>query len=187
MNMLKGMLAVKGVRVLCVAAALLCVAAQPADAKVTNQWEGEGRYFKQVAPGKWQEFFNGAKAFDFNEVTRSADIIHLHDTSRDITVVLSKNQAKILKTGTFQFAYTGKFVYVVFAYSGGEFRVMDGGRWEEWQNGKLAFSFVETGRNASSVTLYDSSRGIRVVVTSSDFQVYSGESLLFKKKGQYVR
>src|SRR5262245_23627148 len=123
---------------------LLCMsAAQEASAAVANMWQGDGRTFQQVAPGKWQEFYNGQKAFDFQEVTRTGEIVHLHDTSRDITVILSAKQAKVYQTSKYLFAYNGSFTFTVFAYNGGEFRWAGGNNWEEWQGGKKVFSFVD--------------------------------------------
>jgi hypothetical protein len=79
-------------------------------------------------------------------------------------------------------------VYVDWAYDTGEFRNLGNGRWEEWIKGRKVFSFVEQGRGKDgSVTLYDASRGIKVVLTSSEFRVYEGTRFAFKKSGQYVR
>src|SRR5262249_20442360 len=53
-----------------------------------------------------------------------------------------------------------------------------GGKWREYQNGQVAFTFRETARARDSVTLYDSSRGIRVKLTTTQAIVTSDSDTL---------
>jgi hypothetical protein len=190
MNHAKNVILAGAGRYFAVALGVLCLSATQASAAVADMWVGEGRTFQQVAPGKWQEFYKGQKAFDFQEVTRTGDIIHLHDTSRDISVVLSGSQAKVYQTSKYLFAYNGGFVYTVFAYNGGEFRWAGGSKWEEWQGGKKVFSFVDLEPNNQKLyKLYDASRGITVEIETggTQWRVYSGSTLLWSKAGKWVR
>src|SRR5262245_60722716 len=117
MNQAKSMLLAGGWRYFAAVLGLLSLSAgQEASAPVVNMWQGDGRTFQQVAPGKWQEFYKGQKAFDFQEVTRTGDIVHLHDASRDISVILDAKQAKVYQTSKYLFAYNGSFTFTVFAY-----------------------------------------------------------------------
>jgi hypothetical protein len=53
----------------------------------------------------------------------------------------------------------------------GEFRHIGGDVWAEYQNGKRLFTFHETSRGAGTVSMYDSSRGLRVTLDRMKAQI----------------
>jgi hypothetical protein len=166
---------------------LFCLTATEASAMTTNQWGHSRGGFWVDSAGTWREWYDGKFTFTFKEVDRTADTVLLHDTSRDISVLLTATQAKVYQGGQFKFAYNGAFTPTLFSYNGGEFRSVGGGSWEEWQGGRKAYSFVEKSRSGSGATLYDASRGITVVITATQFTVYEGDVRMWSKAGKIVR
>lgn len=175
------------VRGLALAVGLLCLMATHAKAAVADSWIRQGGAFRKVAPGQWQEFANGKRIFDFREILRTQDSVHLYDQSRGITVRLEKTQAAIFRSGNYLGSYQGRFIFTVFGYQGGEFRFINGDRWEEWQGGRKMYNFVETSETTTVTTLRDASRNITVELRTNEFRVFRGGSLLFTKAGQFVR
>jgi hypothetical protein len=153
----------------------------------TDRWGGQGRSFQKEPNGTWAEYLNGKRIFGFTEVTRDQNSVHLHDKGRNVSVLLTASKAEVSEKGKFQFAYEGRFFYSVFAHKLGAFYDRGGNRWEEMQNGKVAYRFVQTGRTMTSVTLYDDSRGLTVVLNMTDFRILSGNKELGKVPGKWVQ
>lgn len=167
---------------------LLCLAATQASAGVTDTWQHSRGDFRLISPGNWQEHdAKGKKLFSFKETARGADAIHIHDARRGITVVLTETQATVFQNSKNLGAYTGRFIFSVFGYDGGEFRSVGKGRWEEFQDGRKVFTFIELVRGGGIIPLFDASRGITVEISSSQFSVSSGGSVIFTKAGKFIR
>lgn len=63
------------------------------------------------------------------------------------------------------------WIYQAKSYSG-EFRHERDGSWGEYQNGKRVFTLRETNRDAGRITLFDDSRGLRVMLYLTKAIVY---------------
>lgn len=159
-----------------------------ASADPADSWVRSGGSFRKVGPGRWQEFAGATKIYDFEEYSRTATEIKLYDRSRNVSVYLNDKEALIYKDGSYWFKYSGRFIFTVFAYTGGEFRFLGSGRWQEWAGGKLVYSFREVGaETANVVRLYDASRDISVEIQNTQFTVSQAGAALWSKAGRWAR
>src|SRR5262245_8756575 len=119
--------------------------------------------------GGWAEYQNGRKVFTFVDTGGGPDFALLWDASRGIRVKLTATQAIVTSDGQTLLTYSGGWAWQEWARSGSNLKFVHtgGGNWSEYQNGQVAFTFRETARTRDSVTLYDSSRGIRVKLTTT--------------------
>jgi hypothetical protein len=135
----------------------------PARAQVSNTWVYDKGSFLKTRSGSWQELYMGRETYKFQEVARNANTVVLFDQSRGITVKLVEGTAEISSGDVRLNAYVGRFFFNEWTYDGGKFVNKGGKNWQEFQDGRLAFSFQQVGeRTTNSVTLYDASRDVRV-------------------------
>jgi len=71
-------------------------------------------------------------------------------------------------------------------YNGGDFRRVGGGTWHEFQNGQLAFMFMQTAQSSDEVFLFDASRGFTVRLTHNQAIVTAGSTTLLTLNGEWI-
>jgi hypothetical protein len=104
-------------------------------------------------------------------------------------VKLTATQAIVTSDGQTLLTYSGGWAWQEWALSGSNLKFVHtgGGSWTEYQNGRAVFTFRETQRTRDSVTLYDSSRGIRVRLTTTQAIVTSDNDRLLTYNGRFRR
>jgi hypothetical protein len=172
-----------------IAAVVVCLgAADVASAQPVSAWVGEGRTFRQENGG-WAEYYKGQKAFTFVNSGSGPGWIGLYDDTRGIRVELSSTQAVVSRGGKVLFAYKGMWRWQEFTRSDkkGSFVHTGDGKWSEFFDGKVIFTFQETGRARDEVILFDQTRGIEVKLTSKQAIVTAGNRTLLTYNGRFTR
>lgn len=138
--------------------------AHVAHAQVADIWTNDRQAFVSKGKGVWHELQGGNTAFKFKESARGANHVVLFDGSRGITVSLFDGKADVSSGATQIMTLTGRFFFTQWVYADGKgmFVNSSGNKWQEFQNGKPVFSFLQSARTTNTVELYDASRGVNV-------------------------
>ncbi|MBA4190490.1 MAG: hypothetical protein C0467_21090 [Planctomycetaceae bacterium] len=171
-----------------VAAVLLCLGGATVAQAGGSVWGYKGGEFRREANGKWVEYQGGKAAFSFIDTGTVGGAQLLHDPSRGITVKLTDKQAIVRSGLDVLLTYDGGWERQGWSYQDGKgsFKHTGAGKWTEYQNGKVAFTFKETARSANEVHLYDASRGITVKLTVTGAMVSSGPDYIFTIRGHWT-
>lgn len=152
--------------------------AQPASAQVADNWvHGKGAFVRS-GNGQWQEIYMGKATYRFREQGRDANSVALYDASRGITVRLVDGSAEISSGSASLGSYTGRFFFKEWTYANGGGRFVNtGGRtWQEFQGGRLAYTFTQVGaRTTNTITLYDTTRDVKVALSPGQASVLEGD------------
>lgn len=145
--------------------------------------------FMQTGPRSWTEYrSNGQAAFSFNETGRDAWSVYMHDASRNVQIQIDLHRKWIRygeRNGAKRDQYrlipsapnvNGRNLKSATTPAGARF-VQTGPRtWVEYTNsGQAKFNFTETGRDAWSVYLNDSARGVQLQLDIHRKMVRYGE------------
>jgi len=171
-----------------VAAILVCLGGAAVAQAGGSVWAYKSGEFKREANGKWVEYQGGKAAFTFVDTGTVGGAQLLYDASRGITVKLTDKQAIVRSGDDVLLTYAGGWQRQSWGYQNGKgsFKHLGGSKWNEYQNGQVAFTFKETARSANEVHLYDASRGITVKLTATGAAVSSGPDSIFTIKGHWT-
>jgi hypothetical protein len=169
--------------------------AQPANAEVNaegvNGWNViratfDGGLFQQTSTGQWTEFGNSGQNFYFEERSRDAWSVYLHDVSRDMSLqidiyrqMISYGYGDAPRQDLYQITSStpgtvssnrlaasgiNGFNVIRANYDGGLFQLSGGGDWIEVTDDGRTYRFSETQRDEWSAYMYDASRDIHIQI-----------------------
>ena len=169
---------------------LLAASAGLADTSRVDRVNHAGGSFVSRGGGQWQELnASGQVGFTFQETGRDATTIHLFDASRsvylDLEIANKRVQYKDGNSSDFLTLYVITEVGTRAAaaqldlsrvnrvlHNKGELSTPGGGTWHSFNaDGSVAFTFRETGRDATTIHLFDASRGVYLDLDSARMKV----------------
>lgn len=165
---------------------LLAGSAAQASGRTVDVWrssDGPGHYFRRdYASNSYVETVDCRRAFTFQINQLNGDSVRLYDPSRKLYVHLQNGAMWLWADGATQWtryrngSFDHRFLFGHRAAGGSQtswFNLLDGCRWHETVAGG-GFDFVETGKSASAVVMYDSSRNLFVKLEETVMSLRSG-------------
>lgn len=165
------------------------VSAGTSSAQTGTIWSYKDGYFRRTGPNAWSEYQKGKLVYTFKESFRDDDEVHIHDSSRGITVKIRGDKAGIWSgTDLLGTIGDGRWVWQAWTSSNKQnvFRHVGNKKWEERQNGQVAFTFTETYRNANEIHIYDSTRNFTVKLSANNAGIFSGTDNVGNYSGSWT-